>query len=709
MKERIIKIMEEKSYIPRTLSELAEILNVSELDLEKELQILVDEYVVRVTKKKKYDLLKKFNLHIGTIDIKEKGFGFIKSDDFAEEFYVSKDFIGDSMDRDKVLFSITSDNDAEGYKKEAAVVEVIERGLKLVLGKIINKKGKKTFIANDKKLDLIFKVNDFGIAVIDDVVVFEIKEYVNGKLVRGRIKEILGNINDVGIDIKSIAYKYEFSNEFPEAVIDELKTFSDDISSEAKKRRRVTGKVITIDSESAKDLDNAVGIRKLDNGNYELGVYIADVSYYVRKGHPLDNEAFNRGTSVYLTNYVIPMLPHKLSNDLCSLNPGVDRLIMGCLMEINPDGKVVNSEIFEGVIKTTYRMTYTAVNSILDNDKKVIEEFAEIAPDVKLMAHLAEILRKMRVRRGALDFDIPESKIIVNEVGKPIDIVPEVRGLGEKLIEEFMLIANETVAQTIENLHLPFIYRVHDEPNTFKLSKFSNVVRSLGYKLSIRKERVTPQALQDVLSDIREEDDGLRTLLLRMMAKAKYSEKNIGHYGLASVSYTHFTSPIRRYPDLIVHRLLRKYLIKNEVSVEDQEEVLDRITYIAAHSSKKERDAIECEYEVNDMKKAEYMEDYIGQEFMAKITSVTNFGLFASLENTVEGLIHISSLDGYYVYEELKMSLVSRNNAYRLGDIIKIRVKNASKETRQIDFEIVEDSRSEGRKKDNRKKQKSKS
>lgn len=709
MREKILNLMEQKSYYPKTLSELSEMLSVGESELQTELDLLIDEYIVRETKKKKYDLLEKLNIHIGTIDIKEKGFGFIKSENFSEEFYVSKLFVGDSMDGDKVLFSITSDNEDDGYKKEAAVVEVVERNLSKVLGKIEIKKGKKKFIPDNKKYDLVFKVSDFGISVVDDVVVFEIDEYINGKLVRGRISEVLGNINDVGIDIKSIAYNYNFSNEFPTEVMDQLKELSDDITIEAKKRRRVDGNIVTIDSESAKDLDDAIRIKKLDNGNFELGVYIADVSYYVTEGSPLDIEAFERGTSVYLTNYVIPMLPHKLSNDLCSLNPIVDKLVIGCEMEINRNGKVVNYDIFEGVMKTKHRMTYTAVNAILANDEKTIDEYSDMAEDVFNMGELAEVLRQMRYTRGSIDFDIPESKINVDEKGIPTSVEMIHRGLGEKLIEEFMLLANETVSQAVENMHLPFIYRIHDEPNAFKLSKFSNVVQGLGYKLTVRKDKVTQHALQDMLENIKEEDDGLRTLLLRMMAKAKYSEKNIGHYGLASTSYTHFTSPIRRYPDLIVHRLLRKYLFNHDVSESVQEKTLNKIIRIAAQSSKRERDAIECEYEVNDMKKAEYMENYIGQEYSAKISSVTNFGLFATLENGIEGLIHISNLDGYYVYDENRMALVSRNNSYRLGDTLKIKVKNASKETRQIDFDIIEGVKDEGRKKYHHKKQKSKS
>jgi ribonuclease R len=711
MKEKILELFNRKDYVPKTVEELSAILEVDIDQLKNTLSEMEKEYLIKQTKKKKYDLLKKFNLYVGVIDIKDKGFGFIRCEDFTEDFYVPKELVAGSMDNDKVLFSITNNDDTIG-RKEAAVIDVIERSLKHVIGKItLSRKGKKRFEPNDKKLaDITFEVLDFGISVVGDIVDFIIEDYINAAFVSGRINYVIGNINDVGIDVKTVAYKYGFHQEFDDAVINEVKNLNIDIDKELERRQVFSGNIITIDGEDAKDLDDAISIKKLDNGNYELGVYIADVSYYVTEGSKLDHSAFDRGTSVYLADRVIPMLPHKLSNDLCSLNENENKLVMVCLMEINQYGQVVNHEITEGVIKTKHRMTYTDVNAMLEaKDQDIINKYQDIYPDLLLMEELALVLRIMRTKRGALDFDIPEAKIIVNELGKPLDVVLRTRGTGEKLIEEFMLIANETVAQTIENLNLPFIYRIHDEPNALKLQKVSNIARALGYKVKIKKNKVTPQAIQSLLNAITEEDKGLSTLLLRMMAKAKYSEKNIGHYGLASSCYTHFTSPIRRYPDLIVHRYLRKYLFKGEVSIQDQDEALRKIIAAANQSSKKERDAIDCEYEVTDMKKAEYMEEHIGEQFMATITSVTNFGIFASLDNTIEGLIHISDLDGYYVYNENQMALIGPINMYRMGDKVLVEVVKASKELRQIDFKIVRGEGSGKRNKSHRQKQKGKS
>lgn len=709
MRETILTFMEDKHYRPMSTAELSEALNVSEQQLQIELDKLEAAYIIKKTKKKKYDLMKRFNLYVGVINVKEKGFGFIRSDEFVDEFYVPKELIADSMDNDKVLFTITDNSMDPGYKKEAGVVEVIERYLQEVIGTIVlGKKGKSKFVPNDKTLDLTFEVTDYGISVPGDVVVFRINNYVNAKLVRGEVTKILGNINDVGIDIKSIAYKYGFESEFKEEVIKEVKNIHVDYEHEYARRRKVDGMVITIDGADAKDLDDAVSIKKLDNGNYLLGVYIADVSFYVEEKKAIDISAFERGTSVYLTDRVIPMLPHKLSNDLCSLNPHTNKLVIGCEMEINHDGKVVSHDIFEGVINTKYRMTYKDVNLMLEEeDKSVIAQYQDLYPDLLLMRELAKVLNTMRNNRGALDFDIPEGKIIVDENGKPIDVVKVVRGVGEKIIEEFMLIANETVAETITHMGLPFIYRIHDNPNELKLNKFIRVANYLGYKINTHQNGLHPHDLQKILYNIKDEDEGLKTLLLRMMAKAKYSEKNIGHYGLASTCYTHFTSPIRRYPDLIVHRLLRKYLFKHEISVEDQENELIKIIRAAEQSSVRERAAIDCEFEVEDMKKAEYMENFIGEEFDAKITSVTNFGLFAALDNTVEGLIHISDIKGYFVFDENTMSLVSKDESFHIGDRVRVKVKKANKETRQIDFELVRGERYGKRDKGRRKKQKS--
>ncbi|MFA6627219.1 MAG: ribonuclease R [Bacilli bacterium] len=689
MKEKILSLMNEKTYTPMDIEKLQIASGIEMSILKPLLAELKSEFIVKETKRHKFGLLKHFNLHLGKIDIKDKGFGFIRSDEFLDDFFVPKLLVGEAMDNDLVFFTITDENSSFG-KKEAGVVEVVKRALSQVIGQIVVKKNKKQFAADDVKLNYIFEVLDFGISVPGDVVIFKVTEVVNGTFVRGKIVEVIGNIHDVGIDIKSVAYKYGFISEFPKDVLDQVKILAVDIDKERTKRRFIQGNIITIDGADAKDLDDAVAIQKLSNGCYHLGVYIADVSFYVEAQSPLDEEAYNRGTSVYLADRVIPMLPHKLSNDWCSLNPNEDKLVIACEMEIDGDGHVLNHNIFPGLIRTQFRMTYENVNRILETqDPALCEEYRTIVEDLSHMKDLALILHTMREKRGSLDFDIPESKIIVDETGAPIDIVLRTRGVGEKLIEEFMLIANETVAQTISNLNLPFIYRIHDNPNDLKLQKFTLAAKSLGYHLHLKKGKVHPQVLQALLSEIKEEDKGLSTLLLRMMAKAKYSEKNIGHFGLASTCYTHFTSPIRRYPDLIVHRLLRTYLFNHQVDVDTQDKMASFLSEASAWASQKERNAIDCEYEVNDMKKAEYMEKHIGDGAEATISSVTNFGIFATLPNTIEGFIHINDLPGYFVYDENRMSLTSKNISYRLGQKIDIRVKKASKELRQVDFEII--------------------
>ncbi|MDD4212541.1 MAG: ribonuclease R [Bacilli bacterium] len=708
MKEKLLTLMNEETYIPVNLEGLQNGLGVDASILTPVLEELKREFVIRETKRHKFGLLKHFNLHLGKIDIKDKGFGFIRSEEFLDEFFVPKLLVGDAMDNDLVLFSITDENTSFG-KKEATVVEVVKRALTQVIGKIVIKKNKNRFVADDVKCDILFEVLDFGISVPGDVVIFKIIEVVNSAYVRGKIIEVIGNINDVGIDIKSVAYKYGFVSEFPSNVLDQVKKLSIDINEERKTRKMIAGNIITIDGEDAKDLDDAVSIERLANGNYKLGVYIADVSYYVNLGSPLDEEAYQRGTSVYLADRVIPMLPHKLSNDLCSLNPEENKLVIACEMEINHEGHVVSHDIFPGIIRTVYRMTYTNVNHILEDDDALVKNnYQSIVSMLYEMRDLALILRTMRNKRGALDFDIPESKIIVDEAGCPIDVILRTRGVGEKLIEEFMLIANETVAETITHLGLPFIYRIHDEPNMLKLQKFTLATKALGYQFHVKKGKVHSRNLQTLLSDIKEEDKGLSMLLLRMMAKAKYSEKNIGHYGLASSCYTHFTSPIRRYPDLIVHRLLRTYLFHNHVDGNTQDKMSAFIVKAASWSSQKERDAIDCEYEVNDMKKAEFMEQHIGEVYEATISSVTNFGIFATLPNTVEGFIHITDLPGYFVFDDARMSLTSKDIQYRMGQKINIRVKKASKELRQVDFEIIRRP-SYGKHQSNRSKQKGRS
>lgn len=694
MKEKILNIIKDEHYIPITKEDFVTMFNASEEEITKALFELRDEYVIKETKKHKFDLLSRYNIFLGIIDIKEQGFGFIRmqSDDSTnEDYYVHKSNTLGAYKMDLVLFQIINDDNDFGYRKEAIVLKIVKRGLTFDIGRIsISKRGNLIF-KSDNNQKIFFDIEDFKEVVVGDIVQVEVDEFVTSLRVRAHINKVLGNIDDPRIDILSIAYKYGFENEFNDDVIEEVRNCNVDVLKESKIRRKVERNIITIDGDHAKDLDDAVSIVKLENGNYSLGVYIADVSFYVKEDSALDKEALKRGNSVYLADSVIPMLPHKLCNDWCSLNEKELKLVIACEMEIDNKGKVLNQDIFEAAINSMHRMTYNNVNKMLeDNDQTIINEYCDIYNDLLLMKELSKILRERRIKRGSFDFDVNESEIICDEKGNVIDVRLRSRGTGEKLIEEFMICANEVVANTITNLNLPFIYRVHDKPNEIKLNNFIELCKNFGYDTTIRKNKTNPKSLHNLLSNLIEKDKILTSVLLKSMAKARYSENNIGHYGLASLCYTHFTSPIRRYSDLLCHRLIRSYLFKGEVDIKHQKNNLIKITKIAEIISKKERDAIDCEYEVEDMKTAEYMESHIGERYCATISSITNFGMFCTLENNIEGLIHVSNMKGYFSYNANKMIMRSDRKTYHLGDRIDIIVNNASKKEHLIDFVINE-------------------
>jgi len=700
MKERLLEIFYAPDYQPKNFEELFEFLGLDESekdDLEKALSELLDEYEILLSRKKRYILPRAVNIYKGQISIKNPDFGFITAPDFERDFYVAKRDLNGAMDRDLVVFQAFREYNANGgLNQEARVLDILKRNLTTLVGELYRKKGR--FYLKTRSTDRLVRVVGVGEDLEEgDVVKCEIIDYDRDPI-ESKVIEKIGFKNDIGVDILEIAASFNFPLKFSEEALKEAENLDQDIAKEAASRRKPTlSNIITIDGEDAKDLDDAVAIRKLENGNYLLGVYIADVSHYVRENGALDREAYQRGTSVYLVNRVIPMLPPLLSNNLCSLNPGVEKLVIACEMEINRAGEVVNSEIFPSAIVSRHRMTYTNVNKILDGDKETIERYRDIYEDLLLMHELKKVLNRMRMERGALDFDVPEGKVIVDSEGKPVAVEKIVRGEGERIIEEFMLIANETVAQRIYHMDLPFIYRIHEEPNQVKLENFKLLARNLGYQTLKRK--VNSRQLQDFLDVIKDEDAFLKTLLLRSMAKAVYSERNVGHYGLASSCYTHFTSPIRRYPDLIVHRLLRKYLFACEIDAKEFPYLQGRIGDIAEQASKKERDAMECEYQVEDMKKAEYMEDFIGETFEGVISGVTKFGLFVLLPNTVEGLIHIRKLPGRYVFDAASQSLIGIGApTYRLGDKVTVVVTKADKKTSEIDFDLVYNNK-EGRKK----------
>jgi len=591
-------------------------------------------------------------------------------------------------------------SETSGSRQEGTVIRILERGITQVVGTYSESKSFGFVIPDDKKIasDIFIPQHASHGAVEGHKVVVKLTSYPEGRIsAEGEVIEILGHKNDPGVDILSVIHKYGLPMEFPEDVMEQANAVSDTIQeSEIGSRRDLRNDVlVTIDGADAKDLDDAVTVSKLENGNYKLGVHIADVSHYVEEGSPIDKEALERGTSVYLVDRVIPMIPHRLSNGICSLNPQVDRFTLSCEMEITPDGKVVNHEIFESVIKTTERMTYGNVNKILvDKDEEQLERYEALVPMFQDMEKLAAILRKNRMNRGAIDFDFNEARVIVDEEGHPTDVVLRERSVAEKLIEEFMLAANETVAEHFHRLDVPFIYRIHEDPKPEKLQRFFEFITNFGYIVRGSANDVHPKALQEIIEAVagKPEETVISTVMLRSMQQAKYDPESLGHFGLSAEFYTHFTSPIRRYPDLIVHRLIRTYLVEGKMDEATKEKWNANLPEIADHTSKRERRSVDAERETDDLKKAEYMLDKIGEEYTGIIGSVTNFGMFVELPNTIEGLVHVSFMtDDYYRFDERQLAMIGERtgNVFRIGDEIDVRVSNVNKEERAIDFEII--------------------
>jgi len=660
-------------------------------ELLKELNRLEDEYKIYRTKKDKYMLFNNSNLKLGKLMGTKKGYAFVDIEG-DEDVFIAQDNLNGAINNDQVIVEITS---KKGLRLEGRILKVIERKLQQFVGKVYFKHNKCLIDLDDKKVNLNIIVDpdkSLG-AVSGHKVVVRLLNKIDNINYKGAIIKILGHVDDPGVDILSIAAKYEIEDEFPREVEEQLKDIPDHVlEHEYEGRTDLREEVIfTIDGDDTKDIDDAISIEKLDNGNYKLGVHIADVSYYVTEHSALDEEAYKRGTSVYLANTVIPMLPHQLSNGICSLNPNVDRLAVSCVMEIDNNGEVVEYDIFESVIKSRIQMTYKKVNAILE-ENTIAEGYEPYVEKLNLMKELAEILRANKVRKGYIDFDIDEAKIITNEDGEAIDVKLRERGTGEKLIEDFMIAANETVARHITYMEYPFIYRVHGEPNEEKINTFLNFVSILGHSVH-KMKKITPKAMQELLNELKDvkEYNILSPLLLRSMQKAVYDKTNIGHFGLASKCYTHFTSPIRRYPDTTVHRLLRTYLFNKNINMDTINYWDQKLLPLAVHTSERERASIECEREVDDMKMAEYMEKHIGEEFTGVVSSVMSFGMFIELPNKIEGLVRIDDLtDDYYRYDESTFALVGNNNkrGYRLGDEVKVIVKAASKINHTIDFII---------------------
>ncbi len=694
MKERILELLENKDFKLRKIDEISEYLNLTEtqdyINLIKLMNHMEDEGMIIRDKNNHYYLIHQLDFYTGILDMNKKGFGFVKVDE-EREFYIHDTNLRDAYHKDKVLIEKIP---SKGNREEGRVVRVLERGQLRYVGEV--KKGKREYIidVDDVKFNEPIYVDHAHMhgAVVGHKVLVEIKTFK--PYIKGDVLKVIGHRNDPGVDILSIVHNHGVNIEFPDDVYKQVEDISDEIDpSDIVNRVDLRNEmIVTIDGDDAKDLDDAISLCKLDNGNYKLGVHIADVSYYVTEGSPLDVEAVNRGTSIYLVDRVIPMLPHKLSNGICSLNPHVDRYAISCIMEIDSEGNVVSHDIFPSVIHSSYRMTYNNVNKILDGDHHVQDQYKEVVPLFFMMYELSSIIRRKREKRGAIDFDVNEAKVIVDKSGKPIDVVLRDRGDSDKIIEDFMLTANETVAQHFKWMDLPFIYRVHEHPKLKKLQQFASIVKPLGYTIKGSLENVYPNELSSIVEASKgtEEHTIISTLLLRCMQKARYDEECLGHFGLADEYYTHFTSPIRRYPDLLVHRLIRHYLFDKQFDDLDHYQKL--IPYLAEQSSNREREAVEIEREVDDMKMAEYMSYHIGEEFEGMINSVTQFGFFVELPNMIDGLVHISDLlDDYYIYDEKSMSLIGEmtGKSYRLSDKVKVRVSRCSKKDRTIDFEVV--------------------
>ena len=641
---------------------------------------------------------------IGTYRKNQKGFGFVKIDEQEEEIYIARENSLNALNGDTVSIEILQEANREKDKKaEGKIVKIIRHEKDTVVGTFQKSRNFGFVVPDDQNFgtDIFISKSNWGKARNNHKVMVKITQYPKKeKNAEGKIIEVLGGVNEAGVDMLSLIKQYELPYKFPEEVVAEAKSFGNEIDKKDIQNRKDLRKdiIFTIDGEDAKDLDDAIHVEKLSNGNYKLDVHIADVSYYVREKSELDKDAYLRGTSIYMLGRVIPMLPRELSNGICSLNAGQDRYTLSCSMEITPKAKIVNSDIYKAVINVTERMNYTDVQKILDkSDKKILKKYEKYIKDFELMAELATILKNKRKENGYLNLDIPESKITLDENGFAIDVQKYETYFSNEIIEQFMLAANETVAEKFYWLQAPFIYRNHEAPDLDKVKDLNKVLYNFGYKIKISKEDIIyPNEFAKILDDVKgkETEKVVSNIILRTLRVAKYEAENKGHFGIASKYYCHFTSPIRRYPDLFIHRIISKYLendyMVNEFWIKKYEK---RAEKRAENCSERERTATKVEREAEDIKKAEYMENKIGEEYEGIISSITNFGIFVELENTIEGLIRYETLgDEYFIYNEERREAIGEhsNKIYKIGDKVKIRVADANKALRRIDFEIVE-------------------
>ena len=634
------------------------------------------------------------NLYKGYFETSKGEYGFVIVPELEEDIFIKGDFKGSALNGDLVLVSITKGR-VNDKKCEGKILKVLKRNNDTKVAEIITLNNK-TYCLYGNKKEQLYLSGETERLVDGDLVTIKLTNETKEKLPVAMFIKRIGHKNDPGMDILEILFEHDFDNVFPDEVIDELEKIPTEVlESELLNRTDLRDELIfTIDGDDTKDIDDAISCKIKENGNYELGVHIADVSHYVKENSPLDKEARKRGTSVYLADRVVPMLPHQLSNGICSLNPNVDRLALSCVMEINELGEVVDYNIFKSVINSKKQMTYNNVNNILENNI-IKEDYKEYIDTLKLMYELSLKVRKNKIKKGYIDFSVDEAKIIVDSEGKVLDVKKRYRGAGEKLIEDFMILANESVASFIYNMDLPSVYRVHGDVNIERLRKYLTILSNLGIKVKDNLNNITPKTIQRIIEKIKDREDFqvLSTSMLSCMDKAKYQTKNIGHFALASRNYTHFTSPIRRYPDTTIHRLLTNYFFSPDGITTEKinhfENVLDEICLT---SSERERASVECEREVDDMKMAEYMESHIGEVFEGYVSSLTSFGMFVMLDNLIEGLIRLDTLDDHFIYDEERGILVGKNTkkVYTIGTKVVVKVVAASKETRRIDFKEID-------------------
>ena len=690
----IMNIIQKPKYRGMNIRQLADQLQMTDSkafsQLCRTLNHLTEENVLFLDAQNRYFTPEQLGYFIGILHLNQKGFGFVEADESS--VYVAADALGLAIHQDKVV--VQTQKKADG-SQEGKIIQILEHAIHQVIGTIKIKAGKTFFLPDHYFYHRRFQLTntDQFHLVNDTKVLVHIDRY--DAILSAHIVKEVGYKYDPGVDILSVLYEHDIDPEFPAAVMKEVTKINDHVIEEDKVGRRslLDLQIITIDGEDSRDLDDAVSVQVLDNG-YRLGVHIADVSHYVQPGSELNAEAYERGTSVYVSDRVVPMLPHALSNGICSLNPKVERLTLTCMMDIDHQGEIIKYELFPSYIKTTERMTYTQVNAILEQDVAMCKKYAHIITLCENMKALAKILRRRRESLGGIDFDTKEAKIIINDQGKVKDIQVRERKEAERIIEDFMIAANECVAAHMKWMELPALYRIHETPDPKKMREFARIAMMLGYPLKADVNHVYPQQLQQLLIRAKEDEiyPVLSTFLLRSMQKARYDDHCLGHFGLGLSEYLHFTSPIRRYPDLLVHRMLHKYYFQSNqdpIKLQQDEQWMEQA---AQQCSSRERIAIEAERDVDDMKKAEYMERFIGRDFTGVISGVTKFGFFVELDNTVEGLVHISTLhDDYYHYDEHSYCLIGERTGrkYRMGQTVAVRCVDASRFKKQVDFEII--------------------